>query len=220
MTYLSEIRNALEVKGYRPIPNKVTSSRGELWYRHIVSTAAVEHLLYLDYKPAAKAYSVHVGALNLGARIAVAQKLPVLGRFVEPDYLASPILMQRPCWHMFDAGRALNWESVYIIPTPRKEERWPQLFDSLFVDFIDRVFLPIRDCRGIIELLLRNDCPFEWFMSSPALRIAEIAALGKIEGIEPTVLIGRLNLLSEVISRRIPGGDSRDAINAIFEEMY
>lgn len=220
MNYLAEIRCALESRGYRPLLNEVVASRGDLWYRHVASTAAVEHILYLSYKPAAKAYSVEVGVFNVGARDAVAQKLPALSRFIEPGYLASPILMERPCWHMFDAGRALAWESVFIIPTPRKREHWPQLFQSLFSDFIEQFFFSIRDGSGILELLLRNDPPFEWFMTNPVLRIAEIAALGKIEGIEPAVLISRLDALHEVISRRIPSGDCRTAIAAIFDQLY
>jgi hypothetical protein len=220
MDYLADIRGAFESKGYKPLPNVVVASRGDVWYRHAASTAMVEHILYLSHKPAAKAYSVHVGVFNLDTRVAVAQKLPVLSRFIEPSYLASPFLMERPCWHIFDAGRALKWESVFIIPSPKEPESWPHLFVSLFTDFIERFFFSIRDCNGILELLLRNDPPFEWFLTNPVLRIAEIAALGKIAGVEPSALIGRVDVLSEIISRRLPDVNYRDTINKVFDQLY
>jgi hypothetical protein len=56
-------------------------------------------------------------------------------------------------------------------------------------------------------------------MTNPALRIGEIAALGKIEGVEPRALINRVNVLSDVIARRLPGGDYRKAIDTIFEQL-
>ncbi len=220
MDYLTDIRCAFESKGYEPLPNVAIASRGDAWYRYTGSTALVEHILYLSHKPAANAYSVHVGAVNLDARMAVAQKLPVLCRFIEPGYLASPFLMERPCWHLFDAGRALKWESVYIIPPPKQPESWPNLFASLFSDFIERLFFSIYNCNGILELLLRNDPPFEWFLTNPVLRIAEIAALGKIAGVAPTTLIGRVDPLREVISRRLPDGNYRATIDTVFDQLY
>jgi hypothetical protein len=220
MDYLADIRSAFESNGYRPISNVLVASRGDVWYRHTASTATVEHILYLSHKPAAKAYSVHIGACNLDARAAVAQKLPTLNRFIEPSYLASPLLMERPCWHIFDAGRALKWDSVFIIPSPKQPASWPHLFKSLFADFIERYFFSIRDCNGILELLLRNDPPFEWFLTNPVLRIAEIAALGKIARAEPTTLISRIDVLSEIIERRLPDVNYRDTINTVFDQLY
>jgi hypothetical protein len=192
-----------------------------MWYRHAPSTSTVEHIIYLCHKPSAKAYSIHVGAFNLDARVAVEQKLPLLSRFIEPNYLASPFLMERPCWQLFDAGRALKWESVFVIPPPKNPVSWPRLFESLFADFIERFFFPIRDCKDMQELLLRNDCPFEWFMTNPVLRIAEIAALGKIAGVDPAILVGRVDAFSEIISRRLPAGvNYRDTVNVVFDQMY
>jgi hypothetical protein len=219
MDYLASIRNAFEAKGYErfefvaPIP-------GDIWFKHVLSNSVVEHVLCLSYKPTAKAYSVHVGAFNADARNAVVQKLPQLERFIEPDYLASPFLMERPCWQIFDAGRALRWESIFVIPSPRNPDSWPHQFNLLFTDFIEKFFFCIRDCKGIIELLLRNDAPFEWFMSNPVLRISEIAALGKIAGEEPDFLMGRINVFKEIILRRLPLGNYKDTIDGIFQELY
>lgn len=220
MNILSDIRAAFESRGYERLADAVVASRGDIWYRHESSTAAVEHILYLSYKPSAKAYSVHVGVFNPDVRRAIEGHLVELSRFMEPSYLESPILMKRPCWQMFDAGRALKWDSVFIIPSPRDQNSWTRLFESLFSDFVEPFFFSISDANGIMELLLRNDPPFEWFLTSPVLRIAEIAALGKIPKADQEVLRKKIDAFSDAISRRIPGANYNEAVNVIFEHLY
>lgn len=219
--YPADIRRAFEMRGYQEIANAIVASAGDVWYRHKASTAQVEHVAYLSYKPTAKAYSVHVGASNADARKAVEEALPRLSQFIEPGYLASPFFMKRPSWQIFDAGRALKWESVFIIPNPRDRDSWPALFDSLFSNFLMPNFFSIHDARGIHELLLRNDAPFEWFMTNPVLRIAEIAALGKIARVDRQELINAIDDYSEMIVRRLHGSTRpSDVINYIFNLLY
>jgi hypothetical protein len=220
MDYLSKIREALETKGYVPFPGAAIAARGDIWFRHESSTPTVNHVLYLSYKPAARAYGVHVGVFDINARAEVEDRLPGLSGFIEPNYLSSPILMNRPCWHIFDAGRALKWGSLFIIPIPRDPGSWQNLLDSLFSDFLAPVFFSIRDAAGILGLLMRNDPPFEWFLTNPVLRIAEIAALGKVAGVDPKVLRAEVDAYAEISARRIPDGQYSQVVSLIFEQFF
>lgn len=220
MHYLSKIQEALEVKGYVPIPGGVIAARGDIWFRHESSTRSLNHMLYLSYKPAARAYGVHVGIFDIDVRAQVVDRLAIFSRFMEPNYLSSPILMSRPCWHLFDAGRALKWGSLFILPIPRDPESWRILLDVLFTDFLAPVFFSIRDAAGIMGLLMRNDKPFEWFLTNPVLRIAEIAALGKCAGADPEVLRAGIDAYAEISARRIPGGQYNQAVSLIFEQFF
>lgn len=216
---LSSIRGRLESRGYSPMQGVVESAKDH-WYRHDLSTARINHVLYLSHKPMADAYSIRVGVYDSIVKTTVESKIQALAEFIEPTLLKWPAFINSPCWHMFDAGRALQWGTLLITPLPRDPESWPEQIDALFDDFLMPIFFPIQDARGIMELLLRNDRPFEWFASSPVLRISEIVSLGKLAQISPILLRDRIQPFAAVCNKRIPGGKFDEAVDAIFKELY
>lgn len=178
-------------------------------------------MLSLDYKPSAKAYSVHAGVFCREARSLVQEILPLIIESIAPIYSKLPLFFSRPCWHMFDAGRALNWDSVYVIPNPHQRNLWPFLFKDLFENFLDPVILKIKDPVEIIELLTRNDAPFEWQLGVPLLRASEIIALGKVCGVDRDELRDRIKGLREIIEASIVGPKSyEDVMEVIFNSFF
>lgn len=221
MNVLKDIRQAFEQRGYREMPDVDTMKRGSIWYRHESSTFDIEHVIYLSYKPNAKAYSVHVGVFNPAVRERIIAALPWMSSFVEPIYLADSFFVGRPCWHMFDAGRALNWKSIYVIPDPQDRASWGQLFESLFADFIELNFFNIRDSGGILELLFRNYAPYEWSLTNSIFRTSEIISLGRVCKIDRSILFDRFNNLEMAVSRNIYGGRSyEEVLTELFERFY
>lgn len=200
MSDLKDIRMAFEEYGYEQLKDVVVASRGDIWYRHSSSTEQIEHFAYLNYKPKAKAYSVDVGVQSPRAHQSVAKKLPSISHLIDPGYLAVPFLIDRPCWHMFDAGRFLKWKSIYVIPDPKQRGSWPDLFESLVRDFIEPIFFSINDPAGVRDLLLRNDAPFEWFAKNPVLRMAEIITTSRESGLAPESISETLRILCESIA--------------------
>jgi hypothetical protein len=200
MSDLEDIAMAFESYGYERQNGLIVASRGDMWYRHKSSTETIEHFAYLSYKPRVKAFDVTIGVVNSKAHQSVKAALPIVGRLIDPGYLATPFLIERPCWHMFNAGRGLNWDSVYVMPNPKDRSGWPILFESLCQDFIEPFFLSIDDLAGIQNLLFRNDPPFEWFGSNPVLRFGEIIALAKEQGWNRKYLADRLRELRSIVT--------------------
>lgn len=220
MDYLTKIREELFARGYTSISAAVVAAHGDLWLCHQSSTTSVNHVLYLSYKPNAQAYGVHAGIFDPRVHAEIGARLDRLSPFIEHNYLESPFLIDRPCWNLFDAGRALKWGALYVIPTPRDPISWPGQLDSLFSDFLEPTFLSIADANGIMELLLRNDPPFEWFLTNPVLRIAELVGLGRVAGADAELLRSRIDAYAKISARRIPEGQYNRAVDLIFERLF
>jgi hypothetical protein len=95
-------------------------------------------------------------------------------------------LLDRPCWVVFDLGRALNWR-LFAIPDPFKPEKG----ESQFVDLVALLEARIWNIDGpsaLYRALLEDVPPFEWAGTSSLLRAAQIVAIGKFLGIpdQPT----------------------------------
>lgn len=216
------IRNAFLKKGFVRLPaSTIGTSRGEIWYRHVASTNQVAYMISLDFKPSAKAYSVHAGVFCQEARSSVEKILPLVLESIAPIYSKLPLFFSRPCWHMFDAGRALNWESVYLIPNPHQRNLWPMLFEDLFENFLEPVLFKIKNPHEIIDLLCRNNPPFEWKFGVPLLRASEIVALGRVVGVDRGELRDRINGFREIIEPSIFGARTyEDVIEIIFHSIF
>jgi len=210
----------LAARGYAPISGAPVAASGDVWLRHKSSTTGVNHVLYLSYKPNARAYGIHAGVFDPFVHAEIRSRLDLFAPYIEQNYLTSPFLINRPCWNLFDAGRALKWGTLYVIPTPRDPLTWTTQLDSLFSDFLEPTILSISDATGIMELLLRNSPPFEWFLTNPVFRIAEIAGLAKIAGANANLLRSRIDAFAETSARRIPAGQYSRAVDLIFEQLF
>jgi hypothetical protein len=222
MSEILAIRNKFLKNGFVRLPASTMGvGRGEIWFRHVSSSSEVAYVLSLDYKPSAKAYSVYAGVFCLEARSLVEELLPLVFESIAPIYSKLPLFFSRPCWHMFDAGRALNWDSVYVMPNPHQRSLWPNLFKDLFENFLNPVIFKIEDPLEIIDLLMHNDPPFEWQFGVPLLRASEIIALGRVCGVDRDELGDRINGLRGIIEPSIFGPNSyEDIIEMIFTSVF
>lgn len=183
VNYLKEVRRAFESKGYEVANDAKIFSPGELWYKHKSCTESLVHVVRLELKPSSKSYSVHVGVFNPIVKNIVFSRWDRLKGLISPLRF-NEVFLYYYCWNRFDPGRALEWDFSRLLPDPLNRESWQLRFDSLFCNFIDKFFFPINDDLGIFRLLLRVDVPFEWPVSNPVLRAAEIVVLGKNAGLD------------------------------------
>lgn len=218
---LREIRTAVEALGYCHIQDAPTVKKQDLWYKRSTSKNQVDSYLFLAYKPKAQAYSVHAGVASRDARLKVFAALDSIKEFADPIYFADSSYMERPCWHMFDAGRALDWSSVYVIPDPFDRSNWRNRFDDLINGFLAMHINGINNESKIIDLLLKNVAPFEWSLSNPVLRISEIVSMARASGVSIEELMLKASLLQHDISRSLFGPKSyANVMRSIVEVLY
>jgi hypothetical protein len=218
MSLLKDLRSALEAKGYAVMADVVGKPKRDLWYRHASSTSSIEHVLYLRYMPAGRGYGIYAGVSNPDARNMVKQFLPAYARYVEPIWLDPAGLLARPCWQVFCAARAMNWD-YGCIPSPLHRHTWETDLDLLYSRFIEPVFLSIRDLDSLNSLLLKSTMPFEWFMTNPTLRVLELAALAKITNADANHLRVTIEPQFKVMRNNVPGGEVANMVNDIFSGM-
>ncbi|WP_136220086.1 hypothetical protein [Massilia sp. Mn16-1_5] len=192
MNVASGICEILKTKGYEPMAS-VLKGKKDLWFRRIGENSDIEHFLSLEYKPTAKAYAVHVGVESICAKNFLKENLPVIRPFLSSSLQESSFLLHSPCWTLFDAGRALRWPAVYVIPNPKEPESWPLMMEEFFDKFLEPLFLPISNASDIRTLLFRTEPPFEWIVSPAVLRAAEVIALSCIDG------LGSEEIMSSII---------------------
>jgi hypothetical protein len=220
-TELREIRSAVEALGYLPIHNAPSVKKQDLWYRRSDGSSKIDSFLFLAYKPKAQAYSVHAGVVSRDARANVLASLASVKEFINPIYLADSFYIERPCWHMFDAGRALDWSSVYIIPDPYDRPNWRARFDELVNDFLAKEIFGISTEREIIDLLMRNDPPFEWSLTNPVLRVSEVVSMARASGLSIDELMLRVDVRQKDITRGLYGSKGyAELMDAVVELLY
>ncbi|MEO8751919.1 MAG: hypothetical protein ABI624_04490, partial [Casimicrobiaceae bacterium] len=198
-------RDAFEALGYRPLLDARSKAAGDIWFRFQSSNDDVVHLADLQFKPTAKAYAVRLAVFNPGAQRLVRNALPVVLKYLHPSFASKGAqYFDRPHWLLFDVGRALEWPLV-AIPNPLARDTWPSQLQELVDRFLESIFWKIKSISDILALLFRNDTPFEWAVSGPVMRAAEIIALGKIAGSEEATLRNRILEFRPVIVRGMHG---------------
>ena len=198
----------------------VSIGTGDLWYRKNTIDGAIEHILYLSYKPKAQAYSVNVGVISPYIRTVLFGKKELLLECMAPIYAADVNYFNKPCWQVFNAGRALDWPSVYVLPDPLNQDGWGQQVDELFLKFIEPNFGAVNDICGIKKILLRDSPPFEWSITNVILRAAEIVAIGAAAKIDMAVLEAELIYFKEYISKAQQKFSYEDIIERLFDIFY
>jgi hypothetical protein len=102
MDELKGIRSALVSEGYESIPSALTG-KNDRWYRRQYGVADIENILFLEYKPAAKSYSVHAGVVSVVVREMLINELPLIRSFLATAFCENIPFLMRPCWTFFDA---------------------------------------------------------------------------------------------------------------------
>lgn len=203
--YLDNFREAFEAKGYRPLQGVHSRAIGDIWYRFETSNNQATHLANLQYKPTADAYAVRLATFNPDAQRLVRNALPLILRYLHPSFASNGAkYFDRPHWLLFDVGRALQWP-LLAIPNPFAREAWPSQLQELLTKFLEPIFWKINGTHDIQELLFRNEIPFEWSVSGPVVRVAEIVALSKIEKSEDPAIKKRILDFKQVITPAMHG---------------
>lgn len=211
---LQLIRNALEARGFSEIKTPPAPVTRDRWYRRALLADQMTCVLRLSYKPAAQAYSVYAGVVHAGVRTAIVDATPVMMALLPTMYFTPFPYVPDACWTMFNAGRALRWESVYIMPAAQKGSAWPAPIEQLMGEFLEPVIFSIKDETDLMQLLLRNDAPFGWMATNPVLRAAEIIALGSIADAERTDLETALSPFQYMITQACAEGNDYGRVSA------
>lgn len=202
MKALEGIHLSLVERGYEPI-SSMSGVKKDFWYRRAGQEPDIENLLFLEYKPSVKAYSVHAGVVSISVRNLLKRELPLIRTFLGSALQENVALLNSPCWNLYDAGRALRWRSVYVVPDPKLREEWPILIEQLFRDFLEPIFLTVRDVEGVRAVLCRNDPPFEWMVSPAVLRAAEVIALSCVAGLGLEEILSNMARFEDEIARKL-----------------
>jgi hypothetical protein len=220
--HLQFFRKAFEALGYRPFKELPIFEFGDQWYKHDLSTDLVTHVAFLEYKPSGKAYVIKVGASNPDAMRLLTDSLPVIRKYVRPEYISGGgwlDVSNRPCWTLFDCGRSQDWESLYI-PDPIDRSSWPTMLDKLVNSFLRPVLWSIKNPQGVQNLLLSDEKPFEWWATPIGVfRAAEIIALSQITNTDREVILGKLSEHKNKIVRDMYGvKDYEGMIEELFKD--
>jgi hypothetical protein len=212
--------NAFVGLGYHYIDGAPLVSRRDGWLLYDRSTEEVTHVATLEFKPTAKSYAVRLGIFNPYAQRLVKRALPSILRYLHPALSRnSESYFGRPHWMLFDAGRALKWP-LLMCPDPFVREQWPDQLSALVARLLEPIFWNIRSAGDIIELLYRDDIPFEWGVSGPVLRVAEIVALSKVLELDPGSVKEKLVSHKKAISLGMHGSTDYDGmIDEFFDRI-
>lgn len=206
MSDAEEFRCAFESLGYIALPGVRSASR-DRWYRFASSTEQAVHIASLQFKPAAKAYGVRLGVYSPKAQALVRQALQTILRYLHPAFAADPAkYFSQPHWMLFDVGRALEWP-LLAIPNPLGRDEWRSQLSALRERYLEGIFWKVRTVDELIELVLRNDTPFEWSVSGPVLRTAELIALSRIANRDVADVIFRIRALEQTVRAGMYGSD-------------
>jgi hypothetical protein len=195
-----QVRRAIEKLGYIPTDGASSKASRDCWFQLDASTENAKHVLFLQYKPSWKAYSVHAGVYNAQANALFNKHFPFFSLFLPRADVNFQRFVASPCRQLFDVGRFLDWP-LLIIPDPGKQELWPFEIERVFRDFLLPFLFPVKNAAEIQQILFRDDVPFGWKMSQSVLRAAEIFCLAKVAGIKPETCIEKIMLHADLLRR-------------------
>ena len=202
VSVLADFVKAFEALGYVRMVDVRNTDPQDILFRHESSTNDVMQFASLTYKPRQDAYALRIGISNLDAMIALKDVVSVLDPYLHPA-ISREDLRIWPCWTMFNAGRALKWPFVSI-PDPRNRRAW-QMQLQAFAERLLPVFLKTSSASGILNLLLRDDEPFDWWATNTVLRTAEVVALNRVSHASWPLTRERLSAVEPKIPRDLHG---------------
>jgi hypothetical protein len=91
------------------------------------------------------------------------------------------------------------------IPNPLDRDAWRSQLDDAVDQYIRPIFWRIETTESILEILYRNDTPFEWLATFPVFRVAEIVVLSSLCGLDPDLVGSALLKYDSEIKSRLYG---------------
>lgn len=170
----ANVTDALHSRGYQRVPSEPASTI--LWYRSPHSSSEVSQYLALEHKPRANTYAVFFGVSCNSARTCM--------RSVSQNLRSIPAVWpsdNKPCWTLFNAGRALNW-GYLSIPDPTNRTNGATQFSELCEKILNPIVEQTVICQSVLDVLLATEFPYEWSISNPMPRAAEVIAISRIVG--------------------------------------
>lgn len=214
---LDSIRERCASLGYQPFRSPLTYDRRDVWMRRTNEPGQSNFatIIYLQYKPSFKAYSVAFGVVedDLMQQFRQLLELPTIRELLGNWQCARP--MESPCWNLFDAGRALDWRYLSI-PDIDDPAAWEVELERLREALLAGIAHKVVDDMAFARFLLRTDKPFEWWTSDPILRSGEIVLALMRQGYSEAAIASELEEVREPISAALGnGGDLQPFIRAI-----
>lgn len=168
------IRERFVSIGYEPFASSLFFHPRDVWMRRINDRdlSRFATTICLQYKPSFKAYGVLFGVVEDDIMQQLKQLLllpsvrKILANWKSARHLDSP------CWNLFDAGRALDWQYLSI-PDLDAPHGWEVELQRL-LGTLDGLAHKVTDDLAYARFLLRSDKPFEWWTSDPVLRAGEV----------------------------------------------
>lgn len=214
---LDSVRERFTSLGYEPFQSSLVFDRRDTWLRRLNGRGR-DHfatVIYLQYKPSFKAYSVSFGVVedDLMQQLRHLLSLPTIRELLNNWQSERPLAS--PCWNLFDAGRALDWRYLSI-PDHDDPAGWEGEFQRLRDGLLDGLAHKVVDDLSYARFLLRTDKPFEWWASDPVLRAGEIALALMRQGYLETAIAAELEQVREAVSAALGNNvDLRQFIRAI-----
>jgi hypothetical protein len=162
-------------------PQRKGSRSDEKWYRWEGARSDIDHFVVTFHKSGLNGFSVFMGMSHPGVLQKLKDISPVLLGFLAPRYRRDPYLLSYPSWQKFDAGRHLGWE-FYTLRNEEGSQTWRAEATRLMKEFILPEFEKVGTADSLAKFLLRNDEPFEWDITHPVLRMAEVILLAQEAG--------------------------------------
>jgi len=168
---MDELARLMTEYGYLPyFPRTNDSKTG---YFRKASSAAFECFVYFRYLTRHRTHEVSLGVQSVEVRGQLNEAL----RTVYGDEFSERFLdvRERPCLSMFNADELMNWPAGQLY-AESQEELSAKLSD-LFHEAIEPTFESVSNDDEMLDLLLNQSAPFEWWRSSVSPRVAQIVAL-------------------------------------------
>jgi hypothetical protein len=184
---LERTKAAIGSLGYNIMDNVPRLSRNDAWYTLDALGGAINHYIFLENRPASQKYNLYVGVYNIESRKLANEIASSSSGYLSPALLDKKFhLFSRPCWSLFNAGRALRWPGMGV-PDHSDEKSPERMINELYAAIIEPKFLSIDSPGRIVDFLLRDDFPFEWVGTNTLLRAIEVVGLCGhfVEDVEP-----------------------------------
>lgn len=213
---LELIRAQFVSLGYQSFPSGLTFDRRDVWLRRDNDPGSrFATIIYLQYKPSFRAYSVSFGVVedNIRQQLKQVLSMPSVVTLLAKWRSARPL--EAPCWNLFDAGRALDWKYLSV-PDLDAPASWQTELRRLQELLLDGLTHKVVDELTYARFLLRSDAPFEWWTSDPVLRAAEIVLVLMRQGYSADAMALELSEYRGQIEDALGGGgDLLEFVRAI-----
>jgi len=184
-----DVLRAFERRGYQRVELPGRSRTGSLRYESPNSSENVRQYVQFNLKARYKAYEIWAGYHNSAAR-------SILERFQDRIKQLSAAERnqfrgaQGPFWTAFGVTRLLN--GFPLLPDPTEPHLGPQQFALLVERFLEPRFENTRTPSDMVDRLLSEEKPMEWFASSRVARAADVLATAVVAGRASNLVIPQL----------------------------